>query len=241
MNPDFPLTYEQARRDGDRMRGTPVTLQRPVLVFSGYHAWKQLPETLAASLRRLTGAPKELFVPVSYARASTFEHAAQVALSKFAHLAGGSDAESPEVDVVAVSMGGLLSRYMASPMWNGRRLRINRLMTLSTPHRGARLAGIVALDPAAKAMKPGSEFLATLDEHLPRRSYELSCFCRLRDWWVGAGNTAPPGMLPMWLPTPAHSFGHMTVSMDQRIIVEVARRLRGEEPFAKVGQAPPHD
>jgi len=241
VNPDFPLTFELARRDSARMRAAPVTLQRPVLVFSGYHAWKQLPETLAASLRRLTGAPPGLIVPVSYARASTFEHAAQVALTKFAHLNGGTDAQSPEVDVVAVSMGGLLSRFMASPMWQGRRLRINRLMTLSTPHRGARLAGIVALDAAARAMKPGSEFLARLDEHLPDRGYDLACFCRLRDWWVGARNAAPRGMQPMWLPTPPHSLGHMTVSMDPRLIVEVARRLRQEEPFAKTGQPPPHD
>lgn len=122
------------------------------------------------------------------------------------------------------------------------RLNIARLFTLATPHRGASLAGIVALDAAARDMKPGSPFLRDLDAAEPDpRLYEMVCYARLRDAWVGATNTAPPGTNPIWVPTPARNLAHLTVSRDRRILLDIARRLRGEPPLALEPSPPPRN
>ena len=230
------------------MRREPVGVARPVLVLAGWRAWPTMPRKLARSLALLTGAEASMFVPVAYPLAGSIDAAARVVMEMATSALGGGSpggaatqagALLPECDVVAVSMGGLVARYLASGLWSGPRLRVKRLMTLSTPHRGARLARVFKIDEAARAMEPGSAFLTRLDRELASREYELRCYTRLRDWWVGAPNCAPPGMEPMWLPTPALTLGHLFVSLDARLIVEVARVLRGEAPMGRPGATPP--
>lgn len=238
-NPHFQLSIENARAERERMRRAPVKLERPVLVLAGYRAWTIMPITLAKSLRTMTGAPKSMFGAVAYPISGSFDHAAKTVLRGAEALAGTDGETTGEVDVVAVSMGGLVARYLASPLWKGRRLKVRRMFTLATPHRGAKLAKVVRPDAAARAMKPGSELLTALNALA--RDYELICYARLRDWWVGARNCAPPGMEPIWVPTPVLTMAHLLVSTDKRLLVDIARRLRGEEPIGKAGQAPPRD
>lgn len=157
-----------------------------------------------------------------------------------------------EVDVVGVSMGGLVARAGAAgvgagggPSAGGRRLRIGRLFTLGTPHCGARLAELARPDAAARDMRAGSAFLSRLDEARGASErgalYEMVCYTRLRDSWVGAGRTAPPGLDVHWV-SGWRVLSHVTVSMDPRIVVDIARRLRGEDPLARPdGRPPPRD
>lgn len=238
-NPSFPLTFAQARDERVRMVASPKALARPVLVLAGWRAFPSMPMKLAGSLATLTGAEASMFIPVAYPAAGSIDAAAGVVVEHAGRAITGGAVEAQELDIVAVSMGGLVARYLASGLWQGQRLKLKKVMTLSTPHRGARLARVFKVDEAARAMEPGSAFLRALDQELPSRGYELRCYTRLRDWWVGAPNCAPPGMEPMWLPTPVLTLGHLFVSLDARLIVEVARVLRGEEPMGRPGATPP--
>ncbi|MEO1236636.1 MAG: hypothetical protein AAFX76_07590, partial [Planctomycetota bacterium] len=147
-----------------------------------------------------------------------------------------------EVDVVAFSMGGLVARYAAAEPWSDgttpRRLRVRRLFTISTPHRGARLARLPALDARVVDMRPGSDFLGRLDAALADADYALTPYTRLGDWVVGPENTAPPGRNPHWVPTPVLHRQHQEAYRDPRIRADILRRLRDESPLTTEPPAP---
>lgn len=180
---------------------------------------------------------------VAYVGAGDIREAARVVAGKVA-ARFGADWAAREFDVVGISMGGLVARVLASPQDGGPALRIKRLFMLATPHRGAKLARVVAPDRAARDMRPGSDFLGALDARLPSAGYELVCYAQLRDWWVGAGRAAPPGRVPIWTDTEsvgARLFSHFQINFNRRVLRDVARRLRGEEPVARGGSWPPCD
>jgi hypothetical protein len=54
---------------------------------------------------------------------------------------------------------------------------------------------------------------------------------RLGDIIVGAPNAAPEGLTPRWLPGEPLQDSHIGAMLDKRIIADVARRLRGEQPL----------
>ena len=90
-------------------------------------------------------------------------------------------------------------------------------------------------------MRPGSKFLAKLNAE---KGPELVCYAVLRDWWIGATNTAPPGVLPRWVdvePGIGRLCTHFAINHEMRVLGDIARRLRGEEGFAKKGTEPPRD
>jgi hypothetical protein len=165
------------------------------------------------------------------------------------------------VDVVAVSMGGLVARTAwAEPTEVGRnlgvRLNIKTLYTLGTPHRGAKIARWIHIDDAARQMIPGSDFLATMAQASPGigldgeaagadsgggegGSYTIVPYATLRDSWVGAGNSAPEGQEPIWVPGRI-LLSHQLITLDRRILADLGRRLRGEAPLAGPS-VPPRD
>jgi len=73
------------------------------------------------------------------------------------------------------------------------------------------------------------------------RPYELVCYARLGDAWVGSTNAAPEGMHPIWVEPIRFLPSHLAISADARIIDDIARRIRGEEPSLKVNGPPPRD
>jgi hypothetical protein len=89
-------------------------------------------------------------------------------------------------------------------------------------------------------MRTGSHFLGRLDEALPTSVYELVCYARTHDVMVGATNCAPPEQQPFWLHGP-RLCSHVTMWADPLIRLDVARRLRGEEPLARRATPPPRD
>jgi hypothetical protein len=226
-----------------RMRADPKPLARPVVVLAGYRAWSIMPRSVAATLAKLTtGRPwPEDFLAIAYPWSTRLEAIA-------GRVADAAERRWPgqTVDVVAVSMGGLVARTAAAGLTpDGRRLRIARLFSLATPHRGARLAAWVRPDAAARAMRPGSAFLARLDDCLAAdrargMGYALVCYARLRDSWVGARRTSPAGVPVAWV----HGWrllSHLAISSDMRILTDIARRLRGEEPWPRWDVEIPRD
>jgi len=172
-----------------------------------------------------------------------------------------------EVDVVAVSMGGLVARYAAAPprapkatttnaasqpttdRAPARRLRIARLFTISSPHRGAALAFLPTFNQLQIDMRAGSKFLQRLDafdelvepgsaQTRPSDSYELIPYVRLDDMIVGERNAAPAGWTPWWVPAEPFQDSHIFAMADPRIVADIARRLRGEPPLTTDPPAP---
>jgi len=235
-NPNFSVTEAEVGRLRDRAAKSPPVVARPLLLLSGYHSPKFPARAAAKHLRRFGACDPAQSLIVSYPYALSVEAAVIKATAAVAER-GWMDRE---VDVVGVSMGGLVARVLAAD--HG--LNVKRLFTLATPHRGAKMTERLAPDAAALQLMPGSEFLQRLDVSLALRTYELVCYAVLRDWMVGARNTAPIGMAPHWLDPvkpPMRLMSHFSISLDARIMADVALRLRGEAPISGTPVEPPRD
>lgn len=241
QNPDFQPPDRGLKAEWRRMRERPVGLARPLLVLAGWRAVRWPAAMLARSLAELVGGPADrvaaMAFPLSFSFGSAVPRVAKLVESRWP---SNDPEETSQIDVVAISMGGLIARGAAIGTQGGKRLRIARLFTLGTPHRGARMARFIRPDACVRDMLPGSSFLAQLDQGLPGAAYELVCYARLRDSWVGATRSAPHGREPIWTPGPL-LLSHQTISADPLIRTDIARRLRGEEPMGRRESRPPRD
>ena len=230
VNPSFPLTVAQARQDLDAMARNPVTLHRPVLILGAFMDPGYTTSLLDSHLRRVTNNGR--FATIKFADCNSFDECRrrliETALVQFPN----SDArQTAEFDVVAASMGGLVARYAAKPGAEPRRLRIVQLFTIASPHRGAILAVWPSLLTLAQQMRPGSDFLQQLNTPPIAHGYQILPYVWINDSIVGAGNAAPPGQSPWWLPPIPLENPHIGAMDDPRIIADIARRLRGETPY----------
>ncbi len=253
-NPDFPAADGIIQAEWRRMAAQPRALARPLVVLGGWRAPHYGAAGLALRLAQLTSARPEQVLPVSFFWRASFPSILGKTINRIHAALLSNPADGPiEIDIVGISMGGLVARALAAEidgpgtLGDGPhpgapldRLRIRRIFTIGTPHRGAALARYLVPDSAARTMRPGSALLEWLDAHLPRRDYELVCYARLRDGWVGARNTAPPGMDPIWT-SGLRILSHLSIGHDRRIQVDLARRLRAEPPLAVRSSPPPCD
>lgn len=242
-NPDFAISQDDLTLAMERMRATPMAPPRPVLILAGYRAWQFMAAHTTRRLHGLVGGPADMFAPLAYPRCGDIERIARRVVRHVERTWPNREPHrTTEIDVMGVSMGGLVARLAAQlPLEDGqKRLRINRLFTLGTPHNGAILASKIALDRAAKDMKPGSPFLDRLNSTLPTAKYELICYARLNDRWVGATRCAPPGRESYWV-SGTRVLSHAAITSDDRIIADVALRIRGEAPIARKPTRPPMD
>lgn len=242
VNPDFACTPGAAGDDVRRMRAHPVGLARPLLVLDGWHSPGVPAYGLGYRLMRATGAARADVMAVSYPWCFSLQAAGRF-VRRAVQRRGWA---GREIDVVGVSMGGILARGLAADSlgagcdW----FRPVRMFTLVSPHRGARLAEVCTIDPASRQLRCGSAALAAIDGCHAGRTYDLTCYALLRDWMVGATRTAPEGMEPLWVDpvtAGARALSHFASIYDARIIADVARRLRGETPLAVKGTRPPRD
>ncbi|MEX1016014.1 MAG: hypothetical protein WDZ31_04640 [Phycisphaeraceae bacterium] len=233
-NPSFDLDVRDAWHALDAMADQPRPAPRPVIVLAGWfdpgYAVGRLEQMLAEAVGEGS------FVTVHFAAASDFDACRQRVIDAIdAAYPSDDPIWTTEVDVVAVSMGGLVARYAAADPARGqpvRRLRIARLFTISTPHRGADFADLPAADPRQRAMRPGSAFLQQLARAREDARYELYPYVRLGDAIVGEPNAAPARDVPWWLPNRRLEFAHVMAYRDPRIVADIARRLRDEPAFA---------
>jgi hypothetical protein len=250
-NPNFNITPETYRAEVARLEANPRPLERPLVILDAWHHPPASANGLRNRLARLTGADDDNTLAISFTVLFSIEAAARRAVNRIEQKwPSDNPHETIEVDVVGYSMGGIVARY-AADLWDelppetrpAKRLNIRNLYTLATPHKGARLARYIFPDLAAWDMRPGSTMLARLDTARggagPQR-YTLTCYTQLHDITVGAKNTAPPGEVPIWLPATG-LFSHQTVRTNPHILLDIALRLRGEEPIATPGDTPPRN
>ena len=245
-NPAFPITKADAEVERDRMIADPVSLERPVVIIGGYRSPFFNVDDLRTSLAEMTNGDEMMFTRKYTMLRGDIEEVAVELVAQVEHEFpdAGLDGETVEVDVVGLSMGGLVARFAADRLADtypgDLKLRVRRLFTISTPHRGSVLAEKVPLieDRAVSDMVRGSLFLTKLDEAY-EGDYEIIPYTRLEDGVVGAVNTAPHGRHPIWVSSPQIGGSHLSVNSDLRILVDIARRLRGEEPLATEGEPLP--
>ena len=68
---------------------------------------------------------------------------------------------APKIDLVAHSMGGLISRYYIQNLGGSK--KVKNLLTITTPHYGTNMA-VFAIGKGARQMVPGSKFLRELNK-----------------------------------------------------------------------------
>jgi hypothetical protein len=232
VNPSFAITMNEARTAWSAMAERPVALARPVIVLGGIYDPGIAANIIARRIKEIAG-PDAPVVHIGFLDTLTFDRSSQKIIDAVdERFPSSTDDGTIEVDVIGVSMGGLVARHAASELFftqSARKLKIKRLFTISSPHCGAKLAWVPTLDRRIIDMRYGSAFLQTLNAEAI--SYELIAYARLGDQVVGERNAAPPGMTPLWIAPPG-GFSHGGAYGDTRILADIARRLRAEEPIA---------
>lgn len=239
-NPSFDLTVREAWHALDDMADLPRPAARPVVLLAGWldpgHAVNRLEQMLSEAVGEGS------FISVHFAGTGDFDRCRERIIAAVdAAYPSDDPVWTTEVDVVAISMGGLVARYAAADPLHGqpvRRLRIARLFTISTPHQGADLAVLPATGRLQMDMRADSAFLQRLAESYEDASYTIYPYVRLGDRIVGPPNTAPGDEPPLWLPNRRLEFAHLAAYRDPRILADIARRLRHEPAFANNPRAP---
>ena len=255
-NPSFDLSSGDAKRALKAMARDAKPLERPVLVLGGYRDFGIGPAAFVARLRDAVGGDERI-ISVVYPFSGSFDDCRRAVIEAVekrfpsddaagartaAGDAGGEGAragETTEVDVIGLSMGGVVARHAALQRPGGKRLRIKRLFTISTPHRGAVRAALPTVHRIHRDLRSDSPFLRALDAaDAAQRDYDIIPYVRLGDWIVGPRNAAPRGAAdPYWVPNPPLQSAHWGAPLDPRIVADIARRLRGEAPFTAASPA----
>ena len=237
-NPSFPIAVKQGQLDMQRMSENRKPLARPLVVISGFldpgvGAWVLESEFSSVTTDRR-------IICVSLGECLSFDDCRRKIVNAVERSWPSRDpAQTVEVDVVGLSMGGVAARYAALPLKKkGKGLRIARLFTISSPHLGAEDAQrLPLLHPLQESLRPGSPFYAKLESSPP--DYQIYPYVRLGDHVVGTQFSAPKGQYPWWVPDDiTDGPPHGGAFLDPRILSDIARRLRGEPPSSTCPPAP---
>jgi hypothetical protein len=236
-NPSFTISREQARVALRMMQDDPRSLKRPLVILGGF-ADLGFGSARATSLCRRVFNDDRVLV-VNFIGCTSFAQCrAKVIRAVNAAFPPDDQNATAEVDIIGLSMGGLVARVAADLDVPGEpRLRIARLFTVSSPLRGAKLARYpLVLTSMHRDLREGSRLIARLNASPP--AYPIYAYTHLHDPIVGEELAAPAGERPWWLDGPPLLDSHYGAMNDERILADIARRLRGEEPFAQEPRAP---
>jgi len=229
----FP-TDDDVRREVARLAANPVRLDRPVVILGGYHAPPQVAWWVREQVSRLTTGRLDDFLTVSFPFETTIGRAAERAVAAAARWQPGRS-----LDAIGLSMGGIVGRLAAltAPMRGHAaglagplpdRLALARLYTFASPHQGSIRASVIAPDTAARDLKPDAPFLASLNRQ--SRDFELVCYAQEGDNLIAPEHAAPPGE-GVTLGSASRMMSHFTTAHNPWFLVDLARRLRNEQPF----------
>ncbi|MEM7682483.1 MAG: hypothetical protein AAF288_11055 [Planctomycetota bacterium] len=261
-NPSFDVETCEASAALTQLRKDPRPLHRPLVIVGGWIDPGFGPAIFARRVQQATGDNRVL--PIDMAFAFTMESARQRLIERVIERFGVDEHGQPlEVDVVGLSMGGLVARYAALPVQPDRErspdlplLRIARLYTVASPHRGAQMAPIPTFDDRVIDMRPGSDFLLYLDtagdpaispQAQPpphgvleaRLGYPITAYAVVPDHIVGSANSTPSDRFPHWIDPPLITLSpHLSALKDPRIAADILLRVLGEPPLASDEPAP---
>jgi hypothetical protein len=236
VNPSFAVSSRDAKDAIKAMAKEEKPLERPVIVLGGYHDIGIGPASFLPKLREAIHGDDRI-VSVTYFFGGSFDDCRREVIKEVEKKfpSGDGAQETVEVDVIGLSMGGIVARHAALERPSEKRLNIKRLFTISSPHRGAVRAALPTVHQLHRDLRSGSKFLRELEaaeEAEGGRDYEIIPYVRLGDWIVGPENAAPrDAAAAYWVPNPPLNSAHWGAPLDPRIVADIARRLRGETPF----------
>ena len=207
-------------------------LERPVVVIGGWADPGFGATRVAKAIRKATGDDRVIAVHPGWSM--SFDQARRsVTRAVDEHFPSDDPDKTVEVDVIGISMGGLIARHAIALGGDelGPELDAATLFTISTPHTGARLANLFGfVGGTGAAMRRGSDFYRDLGfrEQIIYQPYKLVAYGRDRDFTVGTAGMRLPEHLrgtTIWLTTPWYSDGHGDANRDKRIIDDILRRL----------------
>jgi triacylglycerol lipase len=146
---------------------------------------------------------------------------ANCSLHHFARQLGEAAEPFGDIDVVGFSMGGLVSRLWVQR--HGGAAKVNRLITLASPHNGSKVAHLVP-QQSAREMRPGSDLLQDL-----QRDVEMLEDVQVASLWTPYDFTVLPGSsgdLPVGRSEPMPVAMHRLMLLDKRVAARVAELLR---------------
>ncbi len=129
------------------------------------------------------------------------------------------------IHVVGHSLGGLIARY--SVQMQGGDRRVERLVTLGTPHQGSLWAHVLPT-PLVRQLRPGSDVLRTLDRPAPGCRTPLTAIYSDLDQVVvptSSGRCEHPDLAVRNVLV--HGVGHMSLPIHRSVVDEVAATLAG--------------
>lgn len=124
------------------------------------------------------------------------------------------------IDLVAHSMGGLVARAYLQLLGGAR--RVDRLVTLGTPHLGTHAANFI---PSAlvRQLLPGSPFLAYLNAQPAPAGVEVTSIVAGRDLLIQPVDAA---RCPFGESLRFDDFGHLELLFRPEVFAQIAARLR---------------
>lgn len=237
VNPSFVLDKRDARRAVQQMEACPRPLERPLVILGGFADPGFHTSSMRSACRKLFS--DERIIVVNFTGTTNFQQCSGRVVEAVEEAFPSSDPQQTiEVDVVGLSMGGLVARVAAEMEYpEQKRLQIARLFAVSSPLRGAKLARYpLVLTSMHRDMREGSELMVHLNDEAP--PYEVFCYTKLNDPIVGEELAAPARQTAWWLDSPSMGNSHFGAMIDPRILADIARRLRGEQPFTTDPPAP---
>jgi len=195
--------------------------QRTVVFVHGLAANRSGFLPLRAYLR-LHGRRRQL--AFNYRSAGSIERSA-LALKRAidAGIGGG------RIDLVAHSLGGLVARCYLQLLGGAR--RVDRLITLGTPHHGTHAANFIP-SGLVRQLLPESPFLQHLNAQSPPEGLEVTSIVAGRDLLIQpvASARCPFGESVLF-----DDFGHVELLFRPEVFAEVAARLRPGQRALEAG------
>ncbi|MEO6952536.1 MAG: hypothetical protein ABI321_12030 [Polyangia bacterium] len=165
------------------------------------------------SLTRIDHAGKRLGRFIDHVRA-------REASSRGMASPSGRDEDEGSVDIVAHSMGGLVARFYIERM--GGAAKVQRLITVGTPHQGTRLGRFGLGLPGARDLVGGSPLLTDLGPVRPGAAYTSI-------WSRADAVIQPPessSIAPAGTDEVFDDLGHLSLILSPRVVDVIDARLR---------------
>lgn len=198
----------------------PVDPAKPPVVL--VHGIDGSADDMSRLARALRADGREVFTPSltpNNGRAPLEELSAQLETYIETHL------PNRQFDLIGYSMGGLVTRHYLQ--CRNEKNRVLHFISLSAPHHGT-VTAYLRRGPGSRQMRPGSEFLKTLNKETPDRGKVPSiCFWTPTDLIIVPANSC---VLPGAQKVRALGMGHFSFTMERSHIRRVVEALRTPVP-----------
>ena len=207
----------QAIKEGD---GTARGRRNPVVLLHGFAMNRTQWLYMARRLRRLGHGPIYGLNYLSFTRVGAAGKRLDRFIDEVLAREHGLDEGRPAVDIVAHSMGGLVARFYIERM--GGAAKVQRLITIGTPHRGTRLGRFGLGLPGARDLIGGSPLLVDLGPVRPGAAYTSI-------WSRADAVIQPPessSIAPAGTDEVFDDLGHLSLVLSPRVVDVIDARLR---------------